>query len=148
MWSPGTRSTHLNEPVPIGAVLKDEVFGIGLLAQDVLGHDEGPGQDRRVGRVGLLQPPGQLGRRDDLDVAHQLVAGTAAGAEVRVVDQLDRVLDVLGGERRAVMPLDAVLELEPPVEAVGGDAAVLDGRDLGDEIGDQVAVGAGPPERR
>ena len=147
MWSPGTRSTHLNEPVPIGRVLKRRGVGIGLLAQDVLGHDEGPGQDRRIGRVGLLQPPGELGRRDHLDVAHELVAGAAAGAEVRVVDQLDRELDVLGGERRAVMPLDAVLELEAPVEAVGRDAAILDGRDLGDEIGDQVAVGTGPPER-
>jgi len=37
MWSPGTRSTHLNAPVPTGAVLKDEVLGSASLPRMCFG---------------------------------------------------------------------------------------------------------------
>ena len=45
--------------------------GVGLFFEDVLGNHEGFGEKRQVGGESLLHPPGELGRRDHLDVAHQ-----------------------------------------------------------------------------
>ena len=106
------------------------VVGIGRLLQDVLGHDEGFGEERQIGRVGLLHPPGDLGRRDHGDVAHQRMAGGAPGAEIGVDDQLERELDVLGGEGRAVMPGDVVAQVDLPGETVLGNAAIILARNL------------------
>ena len=91
-------------------VVERRCVRICFLLEDVLGHEEGPGQDRLIGRIGLLHPPRQFGRADDLDILDQFVPGAAAGAEIRVVDQLDVELDVLGGERRPVMPFGVVRE--------------------------------------
>ena len=55
---------------------------------------------------------------------------------------LEAVLDVIGGQRRTVMALDAVLEL-----AVQGDAVCLEAGDLGQQAGDELVV-LGPAQGR
>ncbi len=130
-----------------GLVDEGGFVGVGFLLEDVLRHEERPRQDGRIGRVGLVHPPGQLRRAHHGDVAHEFVAGATTRQELGVLDQLDVVFDVVGRERCAVMPFDTGLQLDAPVEAVGRDAAVLDGRDLGHEVGDEVALGVAPPER-
>ena len=76
------------------------------------------------------------------------MADAVADAEVGVVDQVERELDVLGGERRAVMPLHAAAQLDLPGQSVGRQPAILDGRNLAGEIGHEVAIRVDEPERR
>ena len=49
---------------------------------------------------------------------------------------------IIGGERLAVVPFDALLELPGDRHAVLGEAAVRDGRDFRGEHRHQVAIGA------
>src|SRR3546814_9387497 len=69
----------------------------------------------------------------DLDV---LVARDGVGRGRRVGGVFPVEEAVVGGERLAVVPGDALLQLPGDRQAVLGDAAVLEGRDLGrQEIG-------------
>ncbi len=113
----------------------------------MLRHHERPGEDRGVGRVGLLHPPGDLGRTHHLDVADELVPGAPRRFEVGIDQELDREFDVLGRERRAVMPFDAVAQLDLPIEPVGRDTAIRDRRDLGGKLRRKITLGTDAPER-
>ena len=119
---------------------------VGLLLEDVLGNDEGFGEKRQVGGESLLHPPGDLGRRDHLDVAHQRMAGRAPRAEFRIGDEFKRELHVLGREGLAVVPADIVTQADAPVETVLGNAAVLLARHLDRKIGLENALGVHPNE--
>jgi hypothetical protein len=120
--------------------------GIICLREDVLRHDEGPGQDRHVWRVAFLHPPGDLGRADDLDVGDLLVAVAAVGAEMRVVDKFQRVLHVVGGEWRAVMPDDIRAQFDAPIQTVLGDAAIADGGNLSRQLRNEIATAIDVPQ--
>ena len=87
--------------------------------------------------------PGDLGRGAGL-VLLDALDGVRRGHVVarlhgvrRVVAELDRPLDVVGGERLAVMPRDALAQVERPRQLVVGDAPRLG------EVADQLAVDAG-----
>ena len=80
----------------------------------------------------------------DLD---QHVADAGARLEGRRVDQFEGVFHILGGERRAVMPGHALAQLDLPGQAAFGDAAIGLAGNLDRQVGHQVALGIGDPER-
>ena len=121
--------------------------GVGLLFEDVLGNHEGFGEERQVGGESLLHPPGELGRRDHLDVAHQRMAARAPRAEFRIGDELERELHVLGREGLAVVPADIVTQANAPGETVLRNAAVLLARHFDHKIGLENALGVHANER-
>ncbi|CAD7047071.1 hypothetical protein RHAB21_03760 [Pseudorhizobium halotolerans] len=126
-----------------------EGCGIGILrgAQNMLRHDEGVGQEREVGCKRALHFPGDLRGRDNLDVANERVTRGPPAAEVRVDDELQRILHVLGGEGFAVMPFDVVAQLDAPFQAVLGNTAILDGWNFRGEAGRERAVRSNAEQR-
>ena len=121
--------------------------GVGLLFEDVLGNDEGFGEKRQVGSEGLLHPPGDLGRRDHRDIAHQRMAARAPRAEFRIGDELEGELHILGREGLAVVPADVVTQTNAPLQAVLRNAAILLCGHFGREIGLKNALGVHSKER-
>ena len=75
-----------------------------------------------------------------------LVALAAAHRDFRIHDDVESEGDIVGGERLAVMPQHVGPQLDGPGEAVLGDAAVLDRRNLGGEIGDELALRVDLPQ--
>ena len=106
------------------------------------GADEGVGPERR--RLLELHADRVV---VDLDDLHVLVAadGHRGGRRIGGVFPVEDA--VIGGERMAVVPLHALLELPGDRRAVLGQAAVLDGRDLRGEHRHQVAIGVPPGQR-
>ena len=86
--------------------------------------------------------------RHDGDVLDETMADPAARAETGIVDQLDGEFDILRRERRAVVPFHVAAQLDLPGQAVGREAAILDGRDFAGEVGNEFPVGLDVPERR
>ena len=96
-----------------------EVLGrlvVGLeLAPDVLRHDRHPhGEDVGLGLVALDDDGGVVGRRDRLDAVER----REERGELEVLLVVEAEGDVLGRQRLAVAPHDALADLEGPGEAV------------------------------
>src|SRR4029077_11457353 len=98
--------------------------GIGLLLEEMLRDKEGPGQDRRIRRIGPFEAPGDFGRTHDLDILDEFVSCPAPCGEFRVVDEVEIELPVLRREGRAVMPFHIVAKLDAPSESIFGYAAI------------------------
>src|SRR4051794_8270529 len=128
-------------------LIEGGVVWIGLLLQNVLGHDEGFGQERQIRRKGLFHSPRDLRGRDHRDVAHESMAGRAPTPEVRIRDQFERELHVLRAERRAVVPADIVTQANAPFETVLRNAAVLLIRHFHGKIGLNYALRIDAEER-
>ena len=125
-----------------------EGSGIRVLggAQGVLRNHEGPRQQRDVGRIGLRHLPRYLVRIVDRDVADESVSLPGVGSEGWVVQQLQRIFDVLGREFDPVVPTHALPEFDVPCEPVGGDAAVVQGGHLCCKLGDEATIRICSPE--
>jgi hypothetical protein len=80
----------------------------------------------------------------DLDV---LIGRDADRSGRRIRSVLPVEYDIIGGERLAVVPLDARLELPGYRLAVGGEAAVFAARNLCGEDRDEIALGVPAGER-
>ncbi len=112
-----------------------EVLGglvVGLeLAPDVLGHDGHPHrEDVGLGPVALDDHRGVVGRGDRLDAVER----REEGGELEVLLVVEAEGDVLGRERLAVAPHDALADLEGPGEAVLARGPALGEAGLGLEV--------------
>jgi len=115
--------------------------------EQVLGDDHpvlayegiGPEGHRRLGR----DPDGVV---VDLFGSHGVVAADGDGGGRRVADVGPVEYDVVGGERLAVVPLHALLELPGDRLAVLGEAAIGDARQLGSQ--DRTEFGLRVPCRK
>ena len=111
------------------ARLRADVVGVQVLRDDHAAHaDESIGPERRR----LVEQDAHRVAVDLLDLA-VLVAADGGGGGRRVGGVLPVEHDVVGGERLAVVPLHALLELPGDRLAVLGEPAVLEIRDLGGE---------------
>ena len=118
-----------------GRLVEGRRIRILRLAQNVLGHHEGLGEEGEIGREGAFHPPGDFRRRDHRQISNEGMAARAPGQELRIDDEFDRVFDVFRREGLSVMPFDVVTQLDAPVQAVFRNAAILDARDFRCEIG-------------
>ena len=116
---------------------RDRLDGLGIgRLEEVLRHDRrlGVGQVAGVVRVRRLERQRDRVVVDDVDALG--LAGARVDDGLRALDRLprgareadrrdqravDRELDVLGRERLAVMPVDALAQMERPGQAVRGD---------------------------
>ena len=113
----------------------------GVVGEQVLRNDHAEGADEGVGpeRRRLVEDhaDGEVVELLDLDI---LVAADRDGGGVRIVRVFPGEDDVIGGERLAVMPFDALLQLPDHRQAVFLQAVIVLARNLGGEDRDQVAV--------
>ena len=115
-------------------------------AEDVLGHDVRIAPQRDHGRVRLRKRQfhgvgvGRLERRDPV------IPRPRRRVELGVHDGAVGERHVGGGERRAVVPGRAPARLDSVLQAVLGDPAVLHGRDLGGQVGDELPLCVHPPQ--
>ena len=123
-------------------------LGAAVLGKQVLRHDHAHGADEGLGPEGRGLGEGDAHRVGvdllDLDVA---VDGHVDGGGGRVAAVLPVEDHVVGREGLAVVPGDALLELPGDHLAVGRQAAVVLGRNLGSERGHQVAFGVPAGQR-
>ena len=113
----------------------DAILELRLLDDRLLGADEGAvGVVFRLGE-GDLDGVG-IGRLDALDAFELGFLRAAAIGRGAILPGEDHVF---GGEGRAVRPLDVGLQLPGDARHVLGHAAIIDGRDFGDEPGLQRA---------
>ena len=78
-------------------------------------------------------------------------AELAGGAHVRIADRVDRELDVVGRQRRAVRPLQATLQLDGDVHVTVVDLldhAVVRGRYVSDQVRNRLVLRVEPPQQR
>ena len=144
---------EIDEQIGAGAdrrQVRRRLAGLGALVrfEQVLGDHHASGADEGVG-------PERRRLREfhadrvvvDLDDLHVLVAadGHRGGRRIGGVFPVEDA--VIGGERMAVVPLHALLELPGDRRAFLGQAAVLDGWDLRGEHRHQVAIGIPPGQR-
>ena len=146
MWSPGLAPAERS--CADGRVVERRTVRIRDVLQDVLGHHAGQRQDRHVGRVRRFHSPMDLIGGDDLDVFHQTMADAVADAEIRVVDEIEGELHILGRERCAIMPLRVAAQLDLPGQPVGRQPSVLDGRDFAGQVRNEVAIRIDKQQRR
>jgi hypothetical protein len=108
--------------------------------EQVLGDDHAVGASRpERRRLREVNPHGE--RIDLFDEGGVLIAADRRGRGLRVGRVFPIEHDVLGGERLAVVPFDALLQFPGHRHAVGGDSAIFDIRDLGGEHRHQISVG-------
>src|SRR3954453_14019452 len=123
------------------------VVWIGLLLEDVLGHDEGFGQERKIRRKNLFHSPRDLRGRDHRDVAHEGMASCAPTPEGGIGDQFEGEFHILGREGFAVVPAHTVTQTDAPFEAVLRNAAVLLVRYFDGKVGLNLTLWVDPEER-
>ena len=118
------------------AGFRSRVVGEQVLRDDAAGlADEGIGPERR--RLGEGHLDGEV---VDLVDRHVLVAADRRRGRGRILRILPREDEIVGGHGLAVLPLRPRLQLPHDRLAVARYRAVLDGRDLGGQHRQQVAV--------
>ncbi|MNY12282.1 hypothetical protein D3C86_1453530 [compost metagenome] len=103
---------------------------VGFRTEKMFRGHEGGSKDRRIGRKGLLHLPGDFRRGHDGQVTDEFMSGLAPRPEIRIDEKLKCELDIFGGKRLSIVPLDVVTKLDFPIETIGGNTAVFDCWDL------------------
>ena len=116
-------------------------LGAGEILEQMLGDDHAGDADESLGpeRLGDIEHHLDGERVDFLDLDVLVGTGTD-GRSGGVTGVFPVEHHIIGGERLAVVPLDALLELPGDGFAVGREAAVFPGRDFGGKNRDHVAV--------
>ena len=147
MRSPATRVLNLNGPVPTGCVLNAAVFMSGMSASRCAGTMLVFCHTTRYGAKGSPSVALIVWSSTATELLDPVVARPAADRDLRIDHGLVGEHHVLGGEGLAVMPLHVGPKFDGPGQPVGRNAAVLLRRNLGREVGDELAGFVDLPER-
>ena len=126
---------ELDEPVRTGADRLDHPHRLarpGALgrAEHVPGHEPVGGEHHGPERLRLLEHDLDGVRVELVDPRHLVVVALGAARRRRIGRELPVEHHVVGGERGAVVPLHALLQLPDHPLPVAGEAAVAQGRDV------------------
>src|SRR5262249_50568645 len=113
-----------------------------IIRKQMFRDDRAIGRDESIGpeRGGLLENQLHrviIGLLDRLDL---LVAADRDRRSIRIAGIFPIEDDIVGGERLAVMPFDALFQLPDDRQAILGKTAILLARNLGGKDRNQIAV--------